>query len=592
MPQINQLVKNIALQSKVVHTLKKIKPEKPMNWRKETYSTLLDQAYKGAIPTSLFTTAAAVLFALMLHQHLPFWALSIWLVLFITSHIFRVSFSLYRNRNKAKKSYRYWNKYLYISMLPSSFLWGLFPLLAFHHIDNMERTLITIFLATAPTGQLLSLVGMLRIWLVSMLCMLIPLSFAWFSMGSEGAILGIIGLLYAAYLYAVALKFHQTTGDAIELRFQADATSKAKSTFLATASHDLRQPLHAITMSIAAAQTRLTEEYPSKEDITNALKSLKTADSSTEGLSRLLNALLDISKLESGGIKPNFAKVSIHTIFKQVENTFGPTAKEKGLDLRFVSSSLHVHSDPILLQRIVGNLVSNAVIHISKGRILVGCRRHKNQVIINVFDNGPGIPPEKFRDIFMDFNQLDNPGHQRSGGQGLGLSIADRMARALGHTLSVSSLPDQGSRFSLEVSINTEDDQQKATANSGKVQNRRSSLIVVIIPNPTILDETSIQIRQWGYRVLAFLSFEEAKELKIRPQMIICAQDFVQGLNGKEIVNMLHGIWKTDAPAILLASGANPAHLGEAIDNKTVILSNPPDPQDFKQTIQDLISKA
>ncbi|NVJ93444.1 MAG: HAMP domain-containing histidine kinase [Methylocystaceae bacterium] len=562
-----------------------------MNWRRETYSTLLDQAYKGAIPTSLFTTTAALLFVLMLHQQLPVLGLSIWLTLFLTAQIFRVGFSLYRNRKKDNKPYRYWKKYLYISMLPSSFLWGLFPLLTFHHIDNMERTIITIFLSTAPTGQLLSLVGTLRAWLASMLCMLLPLSFAWFSMGNDGAILGVIGLLYATYLYALAKKFHQTTGDAIELRFQADAASKAKSTFLATASHDLRQPLHAITMSIAAAQTRLTEEYPSKEDISSALKSLKTADTSTEGLSRLLNALLDISKLESGGIKPNFAKVSINTLFKQVANTFGPIAKEKGLDLRFVPSSLHIHSDPILLQRIVGNLVSNAVTHVPTGRILVGCRRHKDRIIINVFDTGPGIPPEKFRDIFKEFNQLDNPGRQSWAGQGLGLSIADRMARTLGHTLSVSSLPDQGSRFSLEVSSTTEDGQQETAANSGKIQNRRSHLIVVIIPNSVILDETSIQIRQWGYRVLAFLSFEEAKELKIRPQMIICAQNFVQGLNGKEIINMLHGIWKTDAPAILLASGTDPAHLGEAEDNKTVILSNPPDPQDFKQTIQDLLSK-
>ncbi len=563
-----------------------------MNWRKETYNTLLDQAYKGAIPTSLFTTAACLLFVLMLHQQLPILSLSIWLTLFFTAQVFRVSFSLYRNRKKGTKPYRYWKKYLYISMLPSSFLWGLFPLLAFQHIDNMERTILTIFLATAPTGQLLSLVGTLRTWLASMLSMLLPLSFAWFSMGSEGAILGVVGLLYATYLYAVAKKFHQTTGDAIELRFQADAASKAKSTFLATASHDLRQPLHAITMSIAAAQTRLTEEYPSKEDITNALKSLKTADTSTEGLSRLLNALLDVSKLESGGITPNFAKVSINTIFKQMANTFGPIAKEKGLELKFIPSSLHVHSDPILLHRIVANLVANAVTHVPTGRILVGCRRHKDQVIINVFDNGPGIPPEKFRDIFIEFNQLDNPGRQSRAGQGLGLSIADRMARTLGHTLSVNSLPGQGSRFSLEVSINTEDGQQEALTNSGKVQNRRSPLIVVIIPNAVILDETSIQIRQWGYRVLAFLSFEEAKKLKIRPQMIICAQDFVQGLNGKEIVNMLHGIWKTDAPTILLASRADPAHLGETDDNKTVILSNPPDPQDFKQTIQNLLSKA
>ncbi|SCA56320.1 putative Histidine kinase [Candidatus Terasakiella magnetica] len=559
-----------------------------MQWRRETLNELLDQAYKGAIPTGVFSICAACLFSYAFWNKIPLPNLLPWLALMLIAQTSRIAFSFYRAKRIDQQSYRFWKNALFISVLPGSLLWGIFPLFSFVHLDDISRVIISIFLATAPTAQLLSISGVFRLWLTSMVILLLPMCFTWMFYGLPGLALGLIGLLYAAYLYAVGRKFNQLMGDKIQLTYKANAVLRAKTTFLATASHDLRQPLHAITMSLAAAEARLLDETPSKQDIDAAYQSLETATHSVENLTRLLNSLMDVSKLESGGVKPNHTAISLSNIFDHLSRTFENSAKEKGLEFQIVPSSLRVTSDPIYFQRIVSNLVSNAVQHVSDGKILIGCRRRADSVVISVLDNGPGIPPEKFRDIFEEFHQLDNPGRKSSGGQGLGLAIADRLARVLGHNLSVSSLPGAGSVFSVEVPLHKAHIPSQTPKNSAQ-SNRRRPLVVLINPFVDVLEETAVQIRQWEYRVLAFQSYEEAQNLQIRPQLIICPERFPNEMTGCEAAERLRSVWKHNCAALILIQDLNTDKMLSAAKHNCKTIQDPPAPDEFKALIQDEI---
>ena len=561
-----------------------------MSWRRETKVELLNQAFKGSITTSVFSSIAAFLFTFLLWDQVPQYVLLPWFLLFFVSQILRIGGALLKQKNHLH-SFQYWKRTLFLTVLPSSFMWGIFPILSFPHVDATTRTIIAIFIATAPTAQLLSTGSVFTAWLISMFLLLIPMCITWLFYGTSGITLGIIGFLYIGYLYAIGQKFYTLMGEKIELRYKADAASKAKTTFLATASHDLRQPLHAMTMSLAATQTLMSHENPNKNELQAALVSLKTMEGSVDGLTRLLNALLDVSKIESGSIKLSFSTLPISNLFEFINRTYAARAREKKLNLKIIPSSLKIQSDPIYLQRIVGNLVSNAIRHVPSGRILIGCKRKGENLLIQVIDTGPGIPPERFRDIFDEFSQLDNPGRHTSAGLGLGLAIADRMANALGHGLMVNSVPGQGSAFSLEVPISLHQQSINDTKPniSEKSGDRRAHLIVLIHPKIDILEETAVQVRNWGYRVLAFQSCEEAQALQIRPQIIIAAQKLPSHLNGFEAINILRGTWKTKNAGIVLTTTLDPETLLEANTYNCQIIPSPPEPGEFKKLLQEAI---
>ena len=172
---------------------------------------------------------------------------------------------------------------------------------------------------------------------------------------------------------------------------------------------------------------------------------------SSLSLENLLESLLDISKLDAGIISINKKSFSIQKLFDVLANEFNSIAVEKGLSIHFMPSSLYLNSDRQNIERILRNLISNAIRYTEQGKILIGCRRRKNSVLLSIYDTGIGIDADKKEIIFEEFQQLDNPGRDRSKGLGLGLSIVDRLARLLDAKLSMQSIPGKGSVFSIEL---------------------------------------------------------------------------------------------------------------------------------------------
>ena len=221
----------------------------------------------------------------------------------------------------------------------------------------------------------------------------------------------------------------------------AERANKAKSVFLASASHDLRQPLNAMQMYIAALQSKVKDK-----EILRIIEDINSVSIST---ARLLNALLDVSELEVGAIKPRHEIFSVNNILISIFQSFLPLAKDKELDFRIVPSSLYVESDPALLERILGNFMSNAIRYTDKGSVLIGCRRKGSEVSIEVWDTGCGISDDQMSLIYEDFYQVENKERDRGKGLGLGLALAKRLSDSLDHKIDSKSSLGRGSCFSV-----------------------------------------------------------------------------------------------------------------------------------------------
>src|SRR5712671_4451289 len=286
-----------------------------------------------------------------------------------------------------------------------------------------------------------------------------------------------------------------------ERTHQLALANLAKSRFLASASHDLRQPLHALGLFVAQLRGHMKSAEGGRL--------VERIDAAITAMNELFNALLDISKLDAGVLAINVTDFPVAHLLNRIESTFREAAHENGLSFQLVSSSAWVRSDPILLERIVLNLVSNAVRYTTSGSVVVGCRRRGDTVHIEVWDSGPGIPEDQRRNIFGEFYRL--AGRNTHGGLGLGLAIVDRLCGLLGHPLELTSTVGKGSRFSITVAL--------AVAHATIVEERdtvevhdtppvvadvsNGKLVVVIDDDPLVLDGMCGVLRTWGCRVVA-----------------------------------------------------------------------------------------
>ncbi len=234
----------------------------------------------------------------------------------------------------------------------------------------------------------------------------------------------------------VALELARQARDAAET---ADAD---KTRFLATISHDIRQPVQ----SLVLLHSMLANARPEQ-----AARVHELMDQSLGSLRTILEELLDLSRLDMGAVQPNLGDVALSSLMLRLHGEYGLRAKEKGLELRVVAARLTVRTDPTLFERMLRNLIENALKYTPSGRILVGCRRRNGQAVVEIHDTGPGIPDEALQTIWREFHQLDNQERDLAKGLGLGLAIVRRLAAALGHDVSVASRLGRGSCFRITL---------------------------------------------------------------------------------------------------------------------------------------------
>ena len=372
-----------------------------------------------------------------------------------------------------------------------------------------------------------------------------------------------------------------------ERTHQLELANRAKSRFLATASHDLRQPLHALGLFVAQLNSRMDREERSRV--------IERINASVAGMNELFNALLDISKLDAGVMTPNVTEFPIADLLKRTEATFGGSAREKGLSLRIVPSGAWVRSDFILLEQIVFNLVSNAVRYTSRGGVVVGCRKRRDQIRIEVWDTGPGIPEDQRQNIFSEFYRLGDPDRDRRAGLGLGLAIVDRLCRLLDQPIELTSTVGKGSRFTVMAPLVPARTvvAERPAATLAALDQSSGKLVVVIDDDVPVLDGMGGLLRSWGCRVVTGES--DATALKglaghdQAPDLIISDYRLADGKTGIEAIERLRRKFGIQIPAFLLSGDTHSEPLHEARASGYHMLHKPVDPMTLRAMVNRML---
>lgn len=352
---------------------------------------------------------------------------------------------------------------------------------------------------------------------------------------------------------------------------EAEEANASKTQFLAAASHDILQPLNAARLYVSALVER---------DAGSGQSSLaENIDASLDAVEEILTTLLDISRLDSGAMKPEISSFRIDDILRQLQREFEPLAREKGLELIFVGSQETVRSDRRLLRRLLQNLVSNAIKYTPGGKVLVGCRRHGNTVRAMICDTGLGIPASKQKAVFREFQRL-NQGAKVAQGLGLGLSIVERIARTLDHQLTLRSIPGRGTVFSVAMPRVTG---LPAMATPREITaspvTPLAGLRVLAIDNePAILDGMRLLLGGWGCEIMTSAGISEARQLvgqaQRRPDVIIADYHLDDG-NGITAISEIRLILGPQVPAVLLTADRSQA-VREAASAMDIQLLNKP----------------
>ena len=387
-------------------------------------------------------------------------------------------------------------------------------------------------------------------------------------------------------LGALAANVNRTSEELGRLYQQLEAANLAKSRFLAAASHDLRQPLHALNLFV----TQLRRETDQAEQA----RLVARIDASVAAMNELFNALLDISKLDAGVVTPSISEFPVDHLLNRVEMTFAAASREKGLRLRVVSSQAFIRSDFILLERILLNLVSNAIRYTVRGGVVVGCRRRGGALRIEVWDSGIGIPEDQRGSIFREFYQLPAAERDRSGGLGLGLAIVDRLCRLLGHPIELISQLGRGSRFVVVVATAprrrlTEQPLETVTDQT------MGKLVLVIDDDALVLDSMRGALKSWGCSVVTASSGAAAlaclAELERPPDLIISDYRLADGNNGIEAIARLREMLRAPVPAFLISGDTAPERLREAGASGYYLLHKPVLPITLRATISQLLKQ-
>ena len=351
---------------------------------------------------------------------------------------------------------------------------------------------------------------------------------------------------------------------------EAERANAFKSRFLAAASHDLRQPLQSLSLYLSVLARQLDE--PAQLEICDKMRK------SRDTVARLLEALLDISRLESGVVKPAKHDFELQSVIERIIAANAPQAKEKGLRLHGAAVDCVVHTDSALLERVLDNLVGNAIRYTERGEVAIRCERDGEVVRISVVDSGVGIAPEALGAIFEEYYQIGSKARDGAEGLGLGLSIVKHIARLLEHDIAVSSAPEEGSTFTITVPLGRGAEQRRVSGQSGRAE-KADPTVLLVDDEPAIVDATTLLLESAGLKVHAASSGKMARELLVagvRPDMVVC--DYrLPGTNGVQLIGELRRLAARELPAVLLTGDTSGQEIERAKLQRCIVLHKPID---------------
>ena len=366
----------------------------------------------------------------------------------------------------------------------------------------------------------------------------------------------------------------------------AEQANLAKSTFLAAASHDLRQPVHALGLLVGALRgVSLPPE---------GRRLLEQVEASANAMDGLFSALLDISRLDAGVVDVSRRPFAVGVLLDRVCRDYVEEAEAKGVSLVWKHCALILDSDPILVERIVRNLVSNAVRYTDRGRIVAGCRRRGADASIQIWDTGRGIPREQQDRVFQEYYQLGNPERDRGKGLGLGLAIVRRLTDLLECKLTLRSQPGRGSCFEVAIPLSV-GAVEAADPERGELSGVLAEGLVVVIDDELAIREAmSSLLIGWGYDVVTAGSGDEAMRrlttCPVRPVLVVCDYRLREGENGVAVIERLRADYNETIPALLITGDSAPDRLADARASGLLLLHKPVSNSRLRAAIVNLIA--
>lgn len=379
-------------------------------------------------------------------------------------------------------------------------------------------------------------------------------------------------------------RIREATADLAAQKDEAERANAAKSRFLAATSHDLRQPLHALGLFAVTLKERLHDP--------EQVRLVTRIEDSINALEGMFGTLLDVSRLEAGVLAVQERPTPLQPLLDRLHQEWIGPAQEKGLSLRVAPSRLAVHADPVLLTRVLNNLVSNALRYTEQGGVVIGCRRHGQQVLLQVWDSGVGIAPEQVGRVFEEFFQVGNPERNRTKGLGLGLYIVDRICRLFGAAPQVRSRLGHGSVFTVALS-RAETPVAVAPAKLAAPDAFRSEWVLILDDDRDVLEAMQMLLESWGLGVQLAANLAEAREhlhAYGRPSLIL--SDFRLGghVDGDAAIAELRQLCDRPIPAALISGDTTPEGVARMQQSGLPALHKPLRPAKLRALLTHLLA--
>ena len=486
----------------------------------------------------------------------------------------------------------------------SGLLWGSTAFLFLYSIPPLYHVVLIVLVFGVTTAAVPLIASDPRSFYAFIVPALLPyvLRYA-FAGGTQSILLAVIELVVMLVMISFGRNYNRLLTQSLQDRFQnealaeqlqrqnlelavaredAEAASRSKTQFFAAASHDLRQPLHALGLFASALDDRVHDP-----GVTRLVASVKA---SVSALDSLFNELLDISKIDAGVIEPNLEYFRASSVLDRLRSDFEPEASEKGLRLSVRPCTAYLHGDPVLLERILRNLLSNALRYTERGGVLLGCRRRGERMVFEVWDSGVGIPGDQQRRVFEEFYQIGNPERSNKRGLGLGLSIVKRLSDLLGYKIELASRSGRGTVFRFSIALGMPPEPAPCARPAEPPRGNIAGVVIVVIDDDaSIVDGMTWLLSDWGAEVITSASgtdvIEKVYAAGRLPDMIIADYRLAGGRTGAHVIDELRRELDPEIPAILLTGSTTPECVEEASRFGCSLLIKPAEPDMLRALI-------
>ncbi len=562
----------------------------------------IDYVFKQLKITGWPHALAVTLTAYSIWQYQPSVAIVAWFLVMQISHILRVHIldPRWEALKHQQQDYFPVRFRLTAGMFFTGGLWALIPLFFMADPQSGTFLLVSITLAGMISATLPALAAFLPAYLGFVLPIFCALAFRYYMIGMEaaalltlcflGAMCGISYIINQIITRSITIDFKNQLllREVTDAKEKAEQANQAKSRFLAAASHDWRQPLQAMGLLLESMRLRLGANDTALRPLVNQCVE------SHDALSALLNALLELSRLESHALDVRPVALPVRDLVGTIVAEFQPSAQLKGLTLEYAGGDYIVQTDPVLFGRILRNLISNAIKYTDTGGVSVTFVRDQEDILLSVIDTGQGISPDEQEKVFDEYHQVANDARNRQEGIGLGLSVVKKMSQLLKHPIALTSEPGRGTTFSLRLPLGQAP--HTPTPVESATQPRLDGCRVLIIEDDTsLLAAISTIMEDWHCVCLTAPSLGNARESlrthSFEPDLILSDYRLGQGVTGIDAIETIRADLQRDIPAVLMSGDTDPALVKSIRDQHYYLIHKPVKAMHLRKTMRMLLGR-